>query len=122
MNTCLQNRVVQTNNLVNKLAAGPPIKYYVDLKEKLFLRNTETLGKAYNVIQSNIIWKITKESKKIGNYKCFKAIATYQEYNPITKANNTFNPVAWFTPEIPVSFGPSKPCCDCIQSTGYMFY
>tara|TARA_R110002072_G_scaffold62842_3_gene156993 strand:+ start:5295 stop:5645 length:351 start_codon:yes stop_codon:yes gene_type:complete len=46
-------------------------------------------------------WEITQESKKIGNYLCYKAI-------DIASTNRKMKPVVWFTPEIPVSFGPLK--------------
>lgn len=47
-------------------------------------------------------WKITQESKKIGNYLCYKAIKT----NTSTKGKSI--DIAWFTPQIPVNFGPSS--------------
>ncbi len=44
-------------------------------------------------------WKITQETKKIGKYLCFKAI-------DIESTNTKMKPVVWFTPELPVPFGP----------------
>ena len=44
----------------------------------------------------------TQESKKIGNYLCYKAIKT----NTSTKGKSI--DIAWFTPQIPVNFGPSS--------------
>ena len=44
-------------------------------------------------------WKITQESKQIGKYLCFKAI-------DIESTNKKMKPIAWFTPQLPVSFGP----------------
>ena len=46
-------------------------------------------------------WEITQESKKIGNYLCYKAI-------DIASTNRKMKPVVWFTPEISISFGPLK--------------
>ncbi len=44
-------------------------------------------------------WQITGETKKIGQYQCIKAI---------WKCDKCKHPVeAWFTPEIPVPFGPA---------------
>jgi GLPGLI family protein len=43
-------------------------------------------------------WKVTQESKKIGEYLCFKAI-------DIESTNTKMKPIVWFTPQIPVSFG-----------------
>lgn len=43
-------------------------------------------------------WKIEKETKKIGKFICKKATTSFRGRNY----------TAWFTPEIPVSFGPWK--------------
>ena len=45
-----------------------------------------------------INWKITNETKKIGNFKCLKAAALYKGRNY----------TAWFTTAIPVPYGPWK--------------
>jgi GLPGLI family protein len=48
--------------------------------------------------KSVINWKLEKETKKIGNYTCHKAIGTLRgrEY------------IAWYAPTIPVPYGPWK--------------
>jgi GLPGLI family protein len=43
-------------------------------------------------------WEITKETKKIGKYQCFKAIKEC--------ANCTTEDEVWFTPEIAMPYGP----------------
>nr|WP_297784105.1 GLPGLI family protein [uncultured Allomuricauda sp.] len=45
-------------------------------------------------------WTLTKEQKQIGKFLCYKAI--------LDKSNTGLNEdtIAWYTPEIPVSFGP----------------
>ncbi|WP_300352892.1 GLPGLI family protein [Chryseobacterium sp.] len=52
----------------------------------------------YKVIENkdNLNWKITNETKKIGNYRCQKATLRYKGRNWI----------AWFTDEIQLNFGP----------------
>lgn len=40
-------------------------------------------------------WKITQESKQIGKYLCYKAISKNSR-------------IVWFTPEIPLQFGPKQ--------------
>src|SRR5690606_27504619 len=54
--------------------------------------------------KSTLNWTITDESKKIGGFTCFKATAN----EVLERRNRKFiKPiVAWFTPEIPVPFGP----------------
>lgn len=74
-------------------------KYYTNLKNKeiLFLEGIayiETLAKD----TINIDWKILEEQKKIGDYMCFKATTNF-------KKNNY---TAWFTLELPFSYGPWK--------------
>jgi len=48
----------------------------------------------------NFIWDITSETKNIAGYSCIKATTSYR--------GRTW--VAWFTPQIPISFGPWKLC------------
>ena len=63
----------------------------------------------YNVIVpfEQYKWEITTETKIIDGYKCYKAITTYEDiYNPYKDRKLVFNPVVWFTPDIPASFGP----------------
>lgn len=45
-----------------------------------------------------INWKITTESKKVGTFLCFKAIALFRGRNY----------EAWFTPDLPIPTGPWK--------------
>ncbi len=48
-------------------------------------------------------WDLTQESKMIGKYKCFKAI----DINIDNKISYKHTEV-WYTPSIPVSFGPKN--------------
>src|SRR5690606_31548774 len=60
-----------------------------------------------NVSNKPIKWRITQETKKIGDYLCYKAISSEKLYS---RQGHYYNKkvVAWFTPEIPVSCGPSR--------------
>lgn len=50
-------------------------------------------------------WKITSESKKIGEYTCYKAISEKVLMN--RNGNEYLSPVeAWFAPALPYSYGP----------------
>lgn len=81
-------------------------KYYTNLQtnESFFQSyfNSDIL-----VDLGTVKWKITGEKKKIGKYICFKALS-------IIDSKQTFGmehklPVeAWYTPEIPISFGIQK--------------
>ncbi|CAL2094094.1 putative GLPGLI family protein [Tenacibaculum sp. 190524A02b] len=57
--------------------------------------------KSYYIVEEvlpAIKWEITRETKKIGEYICFKALARFRGRNY----------TAWFTPQVPVLFGPYK--------------
>ncbi|SFD25536.1 GLPGLI family protein [Flavobacterium phragmitis] len=83
-------------------------KYYKNLTNKIKLYQTES-SVLYNVIVpfEQYKWNITTETKEINGYKCYKATTTYEDlYNPRKDRKLIFNPVVWFTPDIPASFGP----------------
>jgi GLPGLI family protein len=78
-------------------------------KNKAYSKATFGFGKnAEDILivvdKTNMNWVISQESKEIGGYTCFKA--TLNEV--IERSNRNFiRPVvAWFTPEIPIPFGP----------------
>ena len=47
-------------------------------------------------------WNLTTETKKIGNYSCYKAIT-----NKTTKNNISIPIIAWYCPELAYQFGPN---------------
>jgi len=53
-------------------------KHYKNVKSKTFAIEKEMMGKEFLVKDSlpKLEWKMTSETKKIGNYMCFKATAT----------------------------------------------
>lgn len=93
---------------VYRLAVGSDKIFYRNIKSKEFIKNVETLGSPINVEMkyNKYDWEITKETKKIGKFTCFKAVAIFKEHNPLRKVENTFTPVVWFTMDIPLPFGP----------------
>ncbi|RUA28261.1 MAG: hypothetical protein DSY76_04505, partial [Bacteroidetes bacterium] len=75
---------------------------YQNRKTNEVLNEKESLGKNFLVKSPlNIKWTITSETKYIGKYKCFKATSSYAGCN-----KNQIITV-WFTPDIPVPFGPA---------------
>jgi GLPGLI family protein len=97
-------------------------KTYKNLKDKIVLEEREIYGKEFLVTDSlrKTDWKLENETKKIGGYTCYKATRTITFDAPETDAPKD-KPVdattawlrkdrvttAWYTPEIPVSHGPS---------------
>lgn len=92
----------EENNLMGSRAGAIP--YYINLSNNMIVQLSSALG---NINREPVKWKITNQTKKIGNYICRQAIAReklfsrqgYYYYKDV---------VAWFTPEIPVSFGPKN--------------
>lgn len=52
-------------------------------------------------------WTITNESKKIGGYTCYKAFIKGNDPECVQQSD-TLTFTAWFTPEIPLPFGPAR--------------
>lgn len=118
--------------------AGAGGKMYKNIKEKTFTMDKEMMGKEFLIKDTltNFKWKMTSETKKIGNYTCFKATAE----RPASKTDfrnmrmkkpeddkakkddkpkstnfmdnmdmpKTVAITAWYTPEIPVNQGPES--------------
>jgi GLPGLI family protein len=75
--------------------------YYKDLTKKLLLEESKFFGKEFLISDSisSYKWKVSAgEQKNILGYTCMKAM--YKD--------STTNLVVFFTPQIPISFGPEK--------------
>jgi GLPGLI family protein len=104
-------------------------KKYLNLKDKKSIAEDEIFGKEFLIVDplEKPDWKLLNETKKIGEYNCFKAELFIQvtekqkeEYKEFLKKEETKPSlfkmkepkdktiVAWYTPEIPVSFGPNN--------------
>lgn len=78
--------------------------YYQDKNKQESLYNMEIKGKTYQVDNSYKMkgWTLLEDTKVIDGYTCYKA--TRKEYND--RARIDVNITAWYTPEIPVPYGP----------------
>ncbi len=77
------------------------IQYYRNhTKKTIILRSPKTLFDSYTVNDTwiPIDWKIKKRFKKIGPYRCQKAVGTFR--------GRTYT--VWFTEAIPLPYGPWK--------------
>lgn len=85
----------------SSFTAGGPEPYYTSSVTKtLEKQNCESLDECFIITSKFIKWNLTQETKKIAGYLCYKAISK-------VKRNNTFvEVIAWYTPQIPVNFGP----------------
>ncbi len=83
--------------------------YYKNSQDKTNILITKQDGKRYLIdkSKSNWNWEILKETKQILGYKCYKALGTRKEYNYVLKKDRTLKAIVWFTPKIPLPFGPA---------------
>jgi len=83
---------------------------YKNTRQGIFYKNYRLLDIFFTVHDSlpDFHWKITGDTKKIGQYQVIKAIGRerkmIKEHGKISKVNRKVT--AWFTPEIPISNGP----------------
>ncbi|CAM1370505.1 conserved protein of unknown function [Tenacibaculum soleae] len=76
--------------------------YYTNNKTKSIIQMSEYLG---YIAHKPLDWKITNKTKNIGKYKCYQAIALERLYSR-RGFYYTKRIIAWFTPSIPLNFGP----------------
>ena len=99
---------------------------YKNIKEKRKTNQTETFSKLF-LVKDDLKaheWTLESDTKNIGEYTCFKATMTreiediqsgisFNGDNDLSEDENakpkmkTITITAWYTPQIPVSFGPA---------------
>ncbi|WP_299522427.1 GLPGLI family protein [uncultured Lutibacter sp.] len=94
------NDVEKEINLT-RIFAGKDNVFYYSIATKERLLQKDFMGELFLISKEPIEWKITQESKQIGDYTCFKAI----KKDSIATNKKT---IAWFTPQIPISLGPRE--------------
>ena len=93
---------------------------YKNISENRMANKKELMGKVF-LIRDNLVaydWELMGETKNIGNYTCYKAKFEIEEEDiqinmidgevkeeKVTKKRTL---VAWYTPEVPISNGPSN--------------
>lgn len=86
---------------LTRILAKTKSQYYYNMVTKEFLQQINNSAGDFRIINKLIEWELTQESKKIGKYTCFKAIKK-------RKNEKSTNTEVWYTPEIPVGFGPAE--------------
>lgn len=99
---------------------------YKNLESNTYIKQGNIMGKDFVITDQlpSYEWKLLNETKKIGQYNCFKAIYTpendpddqdksddtQESNNKITAMIDDRDPTitAWYTPDIPVSNGPGE--------------
>lgn len=93
---------------LSKLMGESEGVYFTDTKiNKIYHQNefeSELFLIEYNIKND---WELTQETKKIGEYLCYKAI---KNDNYLGSSGNLIDKqiIAWYTPQIPLPFGPLK--------------
>jgi len=102
--------LTKDNGESNKFAIGigdTKGVFYVNIDSKEILNEKESYGQLFLVKSSlnDRLWNITNERKKIGDYNCYKATSI----KIVENSKGTFKHLieAWFSPEIPLNFGPA---------------
>ncbi|NEW79154.1 MAG: GLPGLI family protein [Gelidibacter sp.] len=85
----------QSLNLAKVVAGGDDL-YYNNIELNYSVYQRDDGGEMLLVSYLGKKWNLTQEKIYIGSYLCYKAT--------LNKENN----FAWYTPEIPVNFGPNK--------------
>ena len=121
---------------VGRMASFSSANYYKDVNDGSYYDQREFFGKNFLIKDSlpKLEWKMVNETKKIGNYTCFKATAIKKQdaidwrsmrrgrgRDTAGAKNDSVNKaveegqvpaeievVAWYTPEIPVNQGPGE--------------
>ncbi len=104
--------------MVMSFGGGGSDVLYKNISENRMANKKELLGKVF-LIKDNLVaydWKLTGETKNIGNYTCYKAVYEIEEEEiqinmidsevkeeKVIKKRTT---VAWYTPDVPISNGP----------------
>jgi GLPGLI family protein len=85
-----------------KIFTASDSKFYTSIKDSISLEELGSYDKGLIIKRhlNEIGWKLTNQSKQIGDYTCFKAIAI--KVNPKKKIAIE----AWYTPQIANGFGP----------------
>lgn len=80
---------------------------YINLSTNIELRKKRDGTLVQDSISKN--WEILNESKKIGDYLCYKAILSTPYVNRYGESRIS-KKEAWFAPSLPYSFGPLEFC------------
>lgn len=80
--------------------------YYTNIETKNILLQKQAYGERFIISIKQKKWKITQETKKIGDYLCHKATTTKMVEGRWGK--KILNVSAWFTSKIPVNYGPKN--------------
>lgn len=98
---------ISKDNFINNFYTNTETKKVYSLQGNFKFSNLK-LG--YDNMYYNFFdfdWQLTKETKKIGKYLCYKAVGVRKSVKvEALKRNFSEDLVVWYCPEFPYSFGP----------------
>ncbi|MCF6181742.1 GLPGLI family protein [Lutibacter sp.] len=96
---------LETNRFTG-IAVGPEGSgiYYSNQNNNENLKQVDAYGEKFLIKEKTIHWTLINETKKIGEYNCYKAITTKISNSSKGKVEQTVT--VWYTPEINIPFGP----------------
>lgn len=115
-NETLAAPVPSRGSITITISDGSDVRYK-NLKEQRFTNQTEVYGKQFLIKDSlkGQKWELLNETKNIGQYTCFKAqykeeveVRKFTEENGMESVTEEKVTTAWYTPQIPISNGPSN--------------
>lgn len=121
----------ESNGFTLKMVRSGESKNYKNIKDKIEISEEDFFGKEFLVTDSlqPLNWQMGTETKKIGEYNCYKATAIIpaskkktedkeerkkEDKNSILQFSNSDDKpkdkliTAWYTPEIPIGQGPAN--------------
>ncbi len=94
---------------------------FKNVKTKELIKQTEFFSKQFLITDTleNFEWKLENDTKQIGAYTCFKAVAKIKaleqslslgnkEGEEMQQDSTEITVTAWYTPQIPISTGPEE--------------
>jgi len=78
--------------------------FYTNKKSKKILHQKESFDQLFLITVPQFNWKLSQESKKIGEYICYKATTTKDIES--RRGKSTIKITAWYTTKIPFNYGP----------------
>lgn len=91
-------------NIVNIIVGDG--RFYSFRKTKKTIIKKESFGNLFLIEVPQFDWRLTQESKKIGEYICYKA--TTSKEIETRRGKSIRNITAWYTSQIPYNFGPKE--------------
>lgn len=89
-----------------KIMLGYDDKYYSNHSSGNTTRYFTAYDKKFKIETpiDSLNWKLSKETKIIGDLNCFKAFTSYKIVNKV--GEHTVKVIAWYAPELQYNFGP----------------